>query len=331
LNPYPKISIIVPSFNQGQFIEDTILSIINQDYKQVEIIIIDGGSTDNSVELIKKYESHLNYWVSEKDSGQSEAINKGFEKASGDIITWLNSDDCYEPNALQKVAAAFSSDKDLALLHGKTLLFGANINTKTIGVDEDLKIQDYLPYMRFPQPSSFFSKIALQKIMPVNNHLHYAMDFELVVKLLLLGFKTKQTPERFSRYRMHANSKSNNDRAFIEDWSAVFINVLRSLPNGSNFIKELQELAIHSSDETSAYTSLVQLSTPQIQSAFLQHINLHFHYHYKHFHYNECKRISDFLKTRYTEFYIENQYKKFMFRLKFVPKFIFSLRRKLNA
>ena len=103
----PKISIITPSFNQGKFLEETILSVINQDYPDLEYIIIDGGSSDNSVEIIKKYEKYLTYWISEKDSGQSSAINKGLKKISGELVAWINSDDLYCPNVFSKIAEYF--------------------------------------------------------------------------------------------------------------------------------------------------------------------------------------------------------------------------------
>ena len=115
---WPKISIVTPSFNQVQFIEETIRSVILQNYPNLEYIIIDGGSTDGSVEIIKKYEKYLTYWVSEPDSGQSEAINKGWKIATGDIIAWLNSDDMYMPYALSTIASMYAANPDKIIFQG---------------------------------------------------------------------------------------------------------------------------------------------------------------------------------------------------------------------
>ncbi len=111
---YPKISIVTPNLNQGKFLEETILSVLDQKYPNLEYIIIDGGSTDNSIDIIKKYEKNLFYWTSEKDNGMYEAIQKGFEKATGDIMAWINSDDLYHRNVFFVVAEIFSN-----FLHGK--------------------------------------------------------------------------------------------------------------------------------------------------------------------------------------------------------------------
>ena len=109
----PKISIVTPTYNQGRFIEQTICSVLDQGYPNLEYIIIDGGSRDNTVDIIKKYEHRLSYWVSEMDSGQTHAINKGFAKCTGEIFNWINSDDYYAPDALQKIAKAFA-DEDIS-------------------------------------------------------------------------------------------------------------------------------------------------------------------------------------------------------------------------
>lgn len=120
---YPKISIVTPSYNQGQYIEETIRSVLGQNYPNLEYIIIDGGSTDGSVEIIRRYESQLAYWVSERDRGQYHAINKGFERSTGEIMAWINSDDKYCPWAFQVVAAIFSSVPEVEWLTTSTRLF----------------------------------------------------------------------------------------------------------------------------------------------------------------------------------------------------------------
>ncbi len=115
---WPKISIVTPSYNQAEFLERTILSVLNQNYPNLEYIIIDGGSTDGSVEIIKKYEKYLSYWVSEKDRGQAHALNKGFEKATGDLVGWQNSDDIYLPGAFRKVAEVYRNNPNYDVYFG---------------------------------------------------------------------------------------------------------------------------------------------------------------------------------------------------------------------
>ena len=116
-----RISIIIPSFNQGMFLEETLLSVINQPYKNVEILVMDGGSTDNSVEIIKKYESFISYWQSKKDNGQSDAINQGFKRATGEYVTWLNSDDVLLPNALTSIVDCINRNPSVNWFLGNVL------------------------------------------------------------------------------------------------------------------------------------------------------------------------------------------------------------------
>ena len=134
MKQYPKISVITPTFNQGHFIETTILSVIHQQYPNLEFIIFDGGSTDNTVAVIKKYEKSIHYWVSQKDDGQADAINQGFKKATGDIIFWLNSDDSFLPGTLQLVANSMDINKEqifagncIHIKHNSSFCYGSNV------------------------------------------------------------------------------------------------------------------------------------------------------------------------------------------------------------
>jgi len=164
-NNYPKISIVTPSYNQGKYIEETILSVLNQDYPNLEYIIIDGGSNDNSVEIIKKYENKLKYWISEKDSGQTNAINKGFEHATGEIFAYLNSDDVYLPNTLHLVAKLFTNFKEVRWITGhKCHLLDSKIISPVTNVNYKFNKNLYLKGYHTPwlmgwnsQPCTFWS------------------------------------------------------------------------------------------------------------------------------------------------------------------------------
>lgn len=330
LKPDPKISIIIPSFNQGQFIEETILSIIHQSYKNFEIIIIDGGSTDNAVEIIKKHESHLSYWISEKDKGQSNAINKGLKAATGEIVTWLNSDDYYEPGALEKIVKLFQKHPNAGIIHGKARLFGDKINDKIIGLEKDIPLCEYLPFMRFPQPSSFYKRAYLNSDFPVNEDLHYAMDFELVVKSILTGAKIIRTDALLSHYRLHPGSKSNNELLFLEEWTKVVYRFFCSVDKGKVFAEKLMTLnLLHRSPQNQEAHFLIDeqitFTNNELEMVFLEHLHLHYHINYRLYHTAACNFLSTYLKENYNGYYRKNRYNKYNFRLKFIPRIIFDL------
>lgn len=325
----PKISIVIPTLSQGQFIEETILSILDQTYKNFEIIIIDGGSTDNTLSIIKKYEKHIKYWISEKDSGQSSAINKGLKISSGEIVTWLNSDDRYELTTLQIVKDAFTNDPEIDILHGKTKLFGEAIKTKIIGLEKDIPLYEYLSYMRFPQPSSFLKKEFLNSQFLVNENLHYAMDFELIARAILLGAKIKRIDDILSHYRMHKNSKSNDEMKFLTEWAIIVQKILFSL-NNKTLSGKMEELELVGHTVTGKFETTIDLDAKAVETVFLQHIDLHYHYNYRLFNYKQCAKISAFLKENYSSFYLTNNYNKYDFRRKFIPKFVFEIVRRLN-
>lgn len=227
---FPKISIIVPSYNQGRFLEENILSIISQDYPDLELFIIDGGSTDNSVEVIKKYKSQITWWVSEKDKGQSDAINKGFERSTGQIMSWINSDDLLTPGALKRVASYFNElPEDVGLIHGGTIMFNNNKQKKEWGYSP-ASLERNLAGMAFSQPSAFFLKKYLDIVgARVNEQLHYGMDYDLFSRLACVC-RFVPVKDIFSKYRLHEQSKSVTDQdKFIGDWNRVFVNLCKNL------------------------------------------------------------------------------------------------------
>src|SRR6185369_2074543 len=132
-NTFPSVSIVTPSFNQGHYLEQCIDSILSQNYPNLEYIIIDGGSTDGSVEIIKKYEKHLTYWQSQPDNGHYSAVNEGFARATGDILCWLNSDDLFHKDGLFKVASVFKGHEDVEFITGKRVGFDAEGNLLSYG------------------------------------------------------------------------------------------------------------------------------------------------------------------------------------------------------
>ena len=240
---FPKISVVIPSYNQGHFLEETILSVVNQKYPNLEIILVDGGSKDNSKDIIKKYEYQLTWWVSEKDKGQSDAINKGFARVTGDIVTWLCSDDLYTEGALNRVAEIFSElPDDVGLIYGGATLFGENFkSTDTYGYD-NAGIERYISGQAFPQPSGFFKrKYLLEAGNWVREDLHLGMDFDLFARLGCVC-KFHSVNEIFSLYRLHEASKTVSQHSkLIEDWTRSFVNLCRNF-GWNDIIEKMQAI-----------------------------------------------------------------------------------------
>lgn len=219
---WPKISIVTPSFNQGKFIEEAIRSVLLQGYPNLEYIIIDGGSTDSSVEIIRKYEDVLAYWISAKDCGQSHAINKGFAKASGEIFGWLNSDDYLLPGALRIIAEAYSKAPNAGGWFGsceRRTLDGALISMCHPN-RLDLKGLADKRSNWIMQPACFFSAQAWSACEALDTSLSYAMDFDLWLKIAK-RFKIEKIDAVLATARIHPESKTMAERGmmYAEIWT----------------------------------------------------------------------------------------------------------------
>jgi len=216
--PLPQVSIVTPSFNQAPFLEQTLRSVLEQDYPNLEYIVIDGGSTDGSLEIIQEYADQLAYWQSQPDQGQTDAINQGFARASGEILAWLNSDDLLLPGAVNAAARALQAHPEAAMVYGDALLI--NAEGKTIGKFPAAQT-DYRKlrrgYVHIPQQASFFRADLWQQVAPLDVSFYFAMDYDLWVRLAALA-PLVYVPELWAAFRLHGAGKSiaADDRCWPE-------------------------------------------------------------------------------------------------------------------
>jgi glycosyltransferase involved in cell wall biosynthesis len=320
---FPKITVITPSYNQGQYIESTILSVLAQNYPNLEYFIFDGGSTDNSVEIIKKYTDNITFWESGKDKGQSDAINKGFKKATGDIVTWLNSDDQFTPNTLHAVASYFENNPTKALIHGQTIMFGYKIKENTNGGHTEGLPERYLSGMPFPQPSAFFRKKVLDEQGILDESLHYAMDYDLFVRVAL-NYDSLRVDDIFSKYLVHPSSKTATSNVkFADEWAKIFSKVLRSFSFTSQLIAEMKSIGLYheaskkaesNKSENDKYTVNKHFDEPYLRKAFYYALYYQVYFRYEDGQMGKVKEIIRFLKEKAPEFVTQHQLDKIYLR-----------------
>lgn len=212
----PKVTIVTPSYNQGRYIEATIQSVLAQDYPNIEYLIIDGGSKDESVEIIRRYEDRLAGWVSEKDKGHADALNKGFARASGEILAWLNSDDTYYPGAVREAAEYLQAHPNVGMVYA-----GANLTDHTGKVVGKFAARQtsYRQMLRgsvhIPQATTFFRADVWRQVGPLDLSLFFSFDYDLWVKIAKVS-EIVYLPRLWADFRMHDLGKSvvNDDRCY---------------------------------------------------------------------------------------------------------------------
>jgi glycosyltransferase involved in cell wall biosynthesis len=232
-SPYPRISVVTPSYNQGAFLEETIRSVLLQGYPDLEYIVIDGGSTDESVRIIREYEPWITYWVSEPDSGQTDAINKGISKASGDILAWLNSDDFYCPEALRRVGRYVAASPHIDLLYGDCEMVDGSGSVYDRFNVRPGDVFQLLGENFIAQPSAFWTRAAWEKAGGLDERLHYVMDYDLWLRMLAGGMTAVYFPTVLSRFRYHDASKSR----------------VELVPFGREYLDVLDKISVDARDE----------------------------------------------------------------------------------
>ncbi|MBK9007352.1 MAG: glycosyltransferase [Anaerolineae bacterium] len=216
--PLPIVSIITPSFNQARYIEATVQSVLAQDYPRIEYIIVDGASTDGTVDILKKFEGRIASWVSEPDKGQTDAINKGFARAKGDILAWINSDDTYEAGAVGAAVKFLQGHPDVGMVYGDCNFI--NESGRVIGKFNSAQTDERLlrqGYVHIPQQTAFFRADLWRQVGPLDPSFYFAMDYDLWTRLAARS-RIQYVPQTWANFRLHTSGKTivADDRCWPE-------------------------------------------------------------------------------------------------------------------
>lgn len=219
----PPISVVTPSYNQADFLNQTLQSVLAPDNAGVEYLVIDGASTDRSVEIIRAHAPRLAYWVSEPDTGQAAAINKGLRRAQGELLAWLNSDDTYRPGAIAAVVSYMTAHPEVDVVYGDIEFVGPD--GLSLG---SMPTWDFNPQQQIcatnliPQPATFFRRALFERVGGLDESLHFALDYDLWVRMLLAGGRFAHVPQVWATFRLHPTSKTQGQALqFVGDMRRV--------------------------------------------------------------------------------------------------------------
>ena len=235
MSDLPLVSIVTPSYNQGRFLEATLRSVLEQDYPNIEYLVVDGASTDNSVEIIRKYADRITWWVSEKDSGQSEAVNKGLRRARGEIVGWLNSDDLYQPGAVSAAVAAFRSHPEAGLFYADALAIDANGKPFNLMCARQYSLTDLMAFNIICQPAAFMRRSVLEQVEYLNPVYQLLMDNLLWMCMARIA-PIVYVPQTWAAARYHDQAKNRTRGAAYGQEAKLLIDDLKSRPEFAEII-----------------------------------------------------------------------------------------------
>ncbi len=233
----PLVSVVTPSFNQARFLEATLRSVLEQDYPNIEYLVVDGESTDGSVDIIRRYADRLFWWVSEKDSGQSEAINKGFRRARGEFVGWLNSDDVYLPGTISSAVSAFRSNPAASVVYGDAFAVDAEGRPMNLMRARQFSLLDLMALNIICQPAAFMRRSVLEQVDYLNPAYHLLMDNLLWINMAQVA-PMVYVPQTWAAARFHDRAKNRTGGAAYGREARLLVNDLKTRPEFTEIIKK---------------------------------------------------------------------------------------------
>jgi glycosyltransferase involved in cell wall biosynthesis len=220
---WPRITVVTPSFNQGGLVEETIRSVLLQRYPNLEYLVMDGGSTDATVEVLRRYGPWLDHWQSEPDGGQASAINGGWRRGTGELLAWLNSDDTFAPGALRTIGRAWLAAGRPSIVYGDAAAVDASGRVLGVKVLDAPRLDDLLSVRHLPQPATFLSRAAQQGVGWLDESLQFALDFDYFLRVAVAGATFHHVPVIVACSREYAGTKSSTggDRLAAERWAVL--------------------------------------------------------------------------------------------------------------